>query len=294
MRWAIGLLVALNLTVFLYFGVLNPSRQQAGTKLPEPEKGNLRLISEMPVRGKQPGQTVTARQGALVRPLPEPVEQGPLASPVVKPPPELAAALSNQSVAAEPMAQDNSVPPVPEVPVAAPPTPAPTPRRTPVAETSPPPQPKACWEFGNFPGASQADTVAGALPEGLDVLKRFEAEARQLIGYYVLIPSVPDLATAEQTNARLRENGFRDTWLFRSGSLRGAISLGLFSRRTNAERHAEKVRRKGFEPELREKYRGNSVYRLQLIGNDNALVRQSVERISAGTAKRIDCPSNDR
>ena len=41
MRWAIGLLVALNLTVFLYFGVLNPSRQQAGTKLPEPEKADM-------------------------------------------------------------------------------------------------------------------------------------------------------------------------------------------------------------------------------------------------------------
>lgn len=292
MRWAIGILLALNLTVFLWFGVLDPNRHHAGTKLPEPEKGSLRLISELPIGGRQVKPSTSVEQSVVVQPLAKPVEKVSPAEPAAqRPSPTEPIPLAKTQTALTPRVEEAPEQSEPEVPAV--PTVQLAPEPVPVAEAKPTAPLRACWEFGNFPGTSQVDTVAGALPEGLEVLQRVQAEAEQLIGYYVLVPSAGDMATARETDARLRENGFNDTWLFRSGSLRGAISLGLFSRRVNAERHAKQVRDKGFEAELREKYRGKPVYRLQVSGNDNALVRQSVKRVSAGTAKRIDCPPND-
>jgi hypothetical protein len=72
-------------------------------------------------------------------------------------------------------------------------------------------------------------------------------------GYYVLIPPLPSRQAGNTKLEELSAAGVKDTWLFRSGELRNAISLGYFKRQASALRHAETVRELGFDAEVREK-----------------------------------------
>lgn len=98
---------------------------------------------------------------------------------------------------------------------------------------------------------------AQAVRSNVGVAARVVGEERREIavvdGYYVLIPP---LASRQQGNSKLEElsaAGVKDTWLFRSGELRNAISLGYFKREASAQRHAETIRGLGFDAEVREK-----------------------------------------
>mgnify|MGYP000441079401 CR=1 FL=1 len=105
-------------------------------------------------------------------------------------------------------------------------------------------------------------------------------------------PLVPigDLPVLEIVIRQLADAGFEDTWLFRSGPLRNAISLGLFRREASARRHAERVGDKGFSTELKE----NTSLRERrwLVGRD---ARQSNAPIDFPLAEGVnveirDCP----
>jgi hypothetical protein len=97
---------------------------------------------------------------------------------------------------------------------------------------------------------------ADALIDQMSPRLRLESDVsemhEQVNGYYVLIPALPSRAAGRQKLKELAEAGFDDTWLFRSGSLRNAISLGLFRREASARRHAERVARKGFTTEVKQ------------------------------------------
>jgi hypothetical protein len=143
-----------------------------------------------------------------------------------------------------------------------------------------------CWEVGNYPGEAQAQTAAKRLPDGLKPVGVAKTTASQVAGFYVMVPPAGSQEDAQATLVRLKQKGIADTWLFRSGPYENAISLGLFSNRTNAERQAGKVRAKGFEIELREKRADKEVYRLRVSGRD----ARAVEKFAGGTHKRIPCP----
>jgi len=265
MRWAIGILLVLNLMVVMWHGFIVPGDD--GTKpLPDPDVGSLRLLTELPPPDVDLGDAATQ----------------PLRQPVV-------AAKPTESVEKKPAAQ-KQLPPVEPVkpiverkPVVTVPAPI---KKAPVAEL-----PEAvCWEFGSYPGESQAKTAAGALPLGLTSIGVVKGQAKRVTGYYVLIPAANDLKTAEGTVASLKEKQVRDTWLFRSGPLKNAISLGLFSQRHNAERLAASVRKKGFDAVLREKSTSREIYRLQVWGRDNELNARTVRKMSIEEPLRIPCP----
>jgi hypothetical protein len=101
----------------------------------------------------------------------------------------------------------------------------------------------------------QVETLAGSLPEGVRVLDDVSETYRKVDGYYVMIPPLPNLAEGRLMLQRLKDAGITDTWLFRSGENRNAISLGLFTRKSGAERHAADIAGKGFSPEVRERNR---------------------------------------
>lgn len=262
MRWAIGVLLILNLTVLLWFEIVTPEGGVAGD-LPDPDVGKLRLLSE-----RQPGAhneiplpKAEDKPAPAQLPLPvrqQPVEVEPERKPVVQKP-----------LPKEPGQQAKPLTPV----------------KVDVEQPT-----ELCWEFGNFPDRLAADTAAKALPGTLQVLDVLPAQSERLVGYYVLIPAAADMASAKATVERLKREGIRDTWLFRSGRLKQAISLGLFSKRANAEQHAKRVGGKGFEVEIQQKTRSRQVHRLRLAGRDTPLNRRAIKQASAGTARQIDCP----
>jgi hypothetical protein len=97
-----------------------------------------------------------------------------------------------------------------------------------------------------------ADALINRLPNYLTLVSDVSEEYAQVNGYYVLIPALASRAAGLTKLQELADAGFEDTWLFRSGPLRNAISLGLFRREASARRHAERVGDKGFSTELKE------------------------------------------
>lgn len=258
MRWAIGILLVLNITVLLWQGMQSaPSVEQP---VPEPDVGNLRLLSER---------------------LPREVQSS--TQPVIKP-------LIPAAIQVEP--EKAAQRPAPSVPESRPSQPKPSPlaKREPPPVVPPKPEPAMiCWEVGDYPGESQANTAVAALPAGSQVLEVVKVQERQVDGYYVLLPAADTQEEAKANLARLKNEGVTDTWLFRSGPLKNAISLGLFNNRVNAERHAARIRGKGFKTQLREKGSGEDIYRLRLKGPDSEATNRVLQKMSAGYLKEIPC-----
>ncbi|MGB5199230.1 MAG: hypothetical protein WBR56_04950 [Sedimenticolaceae bacterium] len=97
-----------------------------------------------------------------------------------------------------------------------------------------------------------ADALINRLPGYITLVSDVSEEYAQVNGYYVLIPVLASRAAGLKKLQELADAGFEDTWLFRSGALRNAISLGLFRREASARRHAERVQNKGFTTEVKE------------------------------------------
>ncbi|MDJ0738236.1 MAG: hypothetical protein QNJ91_00865 [Gammaproteobacteria bacterium] len=165
-------------------------------------------------------------------------------------------------------------------PTAAAPEPAPGP--TPAVAT--------CSRVGPLAGDA-ADALRKRLPAAIEVLADSTEDTSQVDGYYVLVPALPTRAEGLQMLQKLGEAGFEDTWLFRRGAYRNAISLGLFRREAGARRHAERVAAKGFAVEVRE--RTSRVERRSLLlrhrGDLTATIGELPDGASVATAP---CPSD--
>lgn len=109
-----------------------------------------------------------------------------------------------------------------------------------------------CARVGPFE-TEVADRLVADLPLHLVVTDDAIEEYPHVDGYYALIPAAASRAEGLATLKALRDAGFKDVWLFRTGPLENAISLGLFSKRPSAERHVATVVGKGFKAEISEK-----------------------------------------
>ena len=148
-----------------------------------------------------------------------------------------------------------------------------------------------CWRLSSFDTQQEAEAVAAQLPAGVKKLRVEPVSQRQPSGYYyVLLPPLPDRAAALRLERRLKEKGIKDSWVFSKGPLRNAISLGLYSSEVNARRHQKEIEAKGFEPELRPRFRTHKKFALLLTGPANEATGRALEVLSAGTLEIIPCP----
>ncbi len=107
-----------------------------------------------------------------------------------------------------------------------------------------------CFRAGPF-APQEAEDLAREMPPEVDVLSDSPEEYPEVTGYYVLIPPLASRTEGIRKLDQLRAAGIKDVWLFRSGELNNAISLGLFSREPTARRHARSVGEKGFATEVK-------------------------------------------
>ncbi len=109
-----------------------------------------------------------------------------------------------------------------------------------------------CYRVGPLAN-DDADQLIATLADTAELLSDRVESTRVSVGYYVLIPPLGSIAEGNEKLKALKDAGVSDTWLFRQGEYRFAISLGLFSSESNAKRRAAKVAAKGFDVEVRER-----------------------------------------
>ncbi|CAL1241255.1 hypothetical protein [Candidatus Methylocalor cossyra] len=142
--------------------------------------------------------------------------------------------LANEAIpsAEEPPEPSDAGPTAPDLPVPAePPPPAAEP---PPALPSPPAEP-TCFRLGPLATREQATAL-------LDLIKThveqagIEARPGEVPdGWWVLFPKADNLDAARANRRELAKKGVRDMWVFEKGPLQGAISLGLYNTREQAE-----------------------------------------------------------
>ena len=225
--------------------------------------------------------------------VPEMVEAAPVVKPEVPPlavqgdvgpPADSGLAVSS----AAPIPQDEAAM-VQEAPASSQPTEAPAETPPAVVAEAEPTRPAYCARIGPFDPAD-ADALLQGLPGRFELLSDTSEEQTIDDGYYVLIPALPDRATGLAKLEELKAAGFEDTWLFRRGAYRNAISLGLFRRQGGANRHAASVAAEGFEVEVRERTTTAEKRWLQLkqVGEGDML--SAVTLPDGVTLVQQDCP----
>lgn len=152
-----------------------------------------------------------------------------------------------------------------------------------------PPAAPTCARVGPL-SAAAADALIARLPVFITLLSEATEEVDEVDSYYVMIPPLPSRAAGLETLAALEAAGITDTWLFRRGSRRNAISLGLFSRRPTAERHLRDVTAKGFDARLIERTKRREVRQLLVKNVDGGDVALSLPLLEGVTADPQPCP----
>ncbi len=117
-----------------------------------------------------------------------------------------------------------------------------------------------CASVGPFLDLAGAGEFAAAVrARGLQPSQRLIA-SDVWVGYSVMLPPMRSREEARAVAAALREAGIEDLYIEPGGALRNAISLGLFSQRAGADRHAGRIRALGYEPQIRDRTRTADVY----------------------------------
>lgn len=244
-----------------------PSILDSGLTVAPPAPGQ----DESMVNEKPPGPAHAEAEA------PAPVEAVPEKKPVPEPsvPPKVA--MEAAPAAAPEKTVKEPVPSGPE------PTSKPTPEPAPAVK-------RVCWQLGPFEDEAQAMSLVPELPVGIEVLKTSKMQIRLPNGYYVLIPAFQERSKAREVVRQLKDKGIKDSWIFVSGPLKNAISLGMFSREENAKRRHKSVASKGFESELYPRYRRQERVALLVTGTPGGAAERSLKRLSANLLETIPCP----
>ena len=102
-------------------------------------------------------------------------------------------------------------------------------------------------------------------------VSRFTKENNVVSSYLVYFPAAETYAQSTKNVQRLKQKGITDYWLFRRGELKGAISLGLFVKKSSALSLQEKLVKAGFTVEIKERYKKEQSLFAEILTKDKAL-----------------------
>ncbi len=161
------------------------------------------------------------------------------------------------------------------------------------AETKPE-LPLQCGSVGPVAKRAQADQLSLRL-RAIGLQPDLNTEIRNdQEGYWVLVPPQKDRRTAVRIVKRLQEAGVTDLWRFTSGDLAHAISLGLFRNESRAEIRRKSIADKGFEVEVRPRYRQKTLYWLSFTYSGDSPLKEDkwnelVDRYPTIEQRVVDC-----
>jgi len=149
-----------------------------------------------------------------------------------------------------------------------------------------------CYTLGPFYQAQRARVAGQRLAKlGLDPQQRTTRD-REVYGYQVLLPPLPDSGAAVEATRRLADNGIEDYFVIRSNpDLENAVSVGLFEQKRYAVRRSDYLNELGFDAELRLRTRERTRYWQDYRDADERVTPQILKALKAETAlQRLERP----
>ncbi len=112
----------------------------------------------------------------------------------------------------------------------------------------------ACYRLGPIVDAASIEGLLSHLKQlGLDAVM-YKKSLKEAKGYWVMSPAQASYKQAKQKLKELKKAGISDLWLFPKGEYKNAISLGLYSRFSNAEAAQKRALKKGVTTEVITRY----------------------------------------
>ena len=143
-----------------------------------------------------------------------------------------------------------------------------------------------CYQVGPFENNDMLDvwSVKNKINKGsLQPFSKYNQEDARYLVYY---PAAADYEISKQNVQFFIDMGITDYWLFKTGNLKGAISLGLFAKAVDALALKEKFFNKGINVEIRESYSNASVLFARVLSIDEGFTETA---IMSGEQMVVDC-----
>ena len=264
MRWLFLILLTINLLLFFWNWQL-PDQDDRYTDVEVSEVGNLKLLSERETARFEPSSeeielagvpTVSQKNDGSDEQVNDEAFQDPGTT---EPDDPLIAENEDPTTKSKDPGIAESVPETPESPVVVDLNSPPSiyvETATPDAGLEEPEIPVSfCGTLGPLPEGEIVQSAVETLEDrGIKASLRRET-IKQQAGFWVIIPPYKSRNAAVEAVKRLKELGFTDIWRFYKGEFRNGISLGMYSRKRNAETRRKSIVETGFFPEVLPRYR---------------------------------------
>ena len=129
----------------------------------------------------------------------------------------------------------------------------------------------ACAAYGPFPSDDAVQLAAGRLkPLGLDVTNHV-VPGKSKLGYWVYLPPFGSKREADAAASLLKRRGVKDIYVVTDEANRNAISLGVFTQKSDAQDRQKEMRKMGYHALMAERFRDEPRYWLDAKGLAGAL-----------------------
>ncbi len=143
---------------------------------------------------------------------------------------------------------------------------------------------EACLLFSDGMDATQARARAASLRRQGYEARAVTRPQQQASGYWVLVTGFKDVDAARAAARALRKGGIKDSFVLSDERGGATLSLGLFRDLDHARKRAAHVRKLGFRPRVRERFRMASSWTVQVPASASARAAFA-QRVSAGACR---------
>jgi hypothetical protein len=153
-----------------------------------------------------------------------------------------------------------------------------------------------CRSVGPFAELTEAARASMVLRDlGLEPRQRI-AQGEFWVGYWVNIPNLGERENAERALATVESQGIPDAYILSTAATSNAISVGVFSEYSNAQARVEELRELGFQPQILDRKRTESLYWIDVdLSTPEQSIDEALMQTDPGKIKRIEnraCPTN--
>jgi len=111
-----------------------------------------------------------------------------------------------------------------------------------------------CYALGPFEGLAQAEPISAKL-KGLGVSTEERLITREIpTGYWVYLPQFDSWRLAKEKVLELEDKKIKDMFIMGRGTMKNAISLGLFKNQSGAQVRVDQVKELGENPKIQAQY----------------------------------------
>lgn len=156
-----------------------------------------------------------------------------------------------------------------------------------VAESDPSLVSRRCLSLGPFTDDDEvqaAQLSLGAL--GLTGERR-RAQGQIWVGYWIFLPPGETRAEAQEQVEALRKRGVADIYIEPAGERENAVSLGVFSERSRAQRRFREIKALGFAPQIARRTRQGTVFWLDFVPDASVRIDPADFQVAAGRIIRL-------